>query len=192
MTNLNIADINLKGTYALGPGKRIALWVQGCPFRCFNCSSPEFLPFEDSTWVSPSVLGGKLGTLNGFDGITISGGDPMAQAEAISLLLTTLKQIRPEWSVILFTGYRIEQLISKCQKEVLKHVDVLIDGLYLDDKNDNIGLRGSSNQRIHHLSSMLKDFEHELMYGNRIMEFSPLNQQTINYVGIKPRNFNIN
>jgi len=92
------------------------------------------------------------------DGITITGGDPFFQ---VGELLSFLQLLRKKYNkeVLVFTGYTMEQLMvegsdsAKC----LGLIDILIDGEYIDELNDNVGLRGSSNQRIIILNKKYKD-----------------------------------
>lgn len=183
MTTLNIAAYRI-GTRALGPGLRSALWVQGCPFRCRGCYSPAWIPNIDKELYDPSALA-KILTVAGQEGISISGGEPLAQSAGILSLLENIKGINPDYSVIVFTGYQYEQILLRPSNDpvhpLLKFVDVLIDGPYILDKNDNKGLRGSSNQQIHHLTKKYQDWDFE--YGQRIQEYY-VDELNIQAVGI--------
>src|SRR5213076_1295516 len=98
-------------TEAEGPGKRFAVWFQGCPLRCPGCCNPEFLPFK----------GGETRTLRemadwmrqardetGVEGITLLGGEPTAHAPAAVALATAARELG--LSVMTFSGYTLEQL----------------------------------------------------------------------------------
>ena len=63
-------------------------------------------------------------------------------------------------------------------------MDVLIDGPYDEKKNDNRGMRGSSNQRILHLTERLKayDFQNQ----PRQTEIH-LSDGEMLFVGVPPR-----
>jgi len=99
-----------------------------------------------------------------LDGITFSGGEPMEQAEGLANLSILIRKIK-DINIISFTGYRYERLISNPPnpgvEKLLSVLDVLIDGPYIESRNDSIGLRGSSNQRIIHLTPRLKDYNLE-------------------------------
>lgn len=130
------------GTYALGPGFRAAVWVQGCPFHCEGCIAPE--------WTLPGGYPVEVGGLapriladNRLEGITLSGGEPMQQANELAKLVQIIKRLKPKLNVICFTGYRYEVLQKSKNtgvQELLDQVDLLIDGPYLAAKNDDLGL----------------------------------------------------
>ena len=72
-------------TEAEGPGKRFALWFQGCPLRCAGCCNPEMLPFAGGRSVALSSLIDQI-QASGVEGITLLGGEPLAHAAAGSEL----------------------------------------------------------------------------------------------------------
>lgn len=162
---LNIAATCI-GTKSLGPGWRSAVWVQGCQLRCRGCIAPEWIPQITARLIRPDDLARELLRDPNIDGVTISGGEPMLQAKGLSQLIETMLSIRPV-NIICFTGYRYEWLLSQPDsagiRTLLSQIDLLIDGPYLDNENNNLGLRGSINQRFIHLTSKLSghEFEHQ-------------------------------
>src|SRR6188474_114281 len=68
-------------TEAEGPGRRFALWFQGCPLRCPGCCNPEMLPFAGGT---PRTIGDVLAKVerarnaDAIEGVTLLGGEPLA------------------------------------------------------------------------------------------------------------------
>jgi len=159
---LNIAAIAAR-TQALGPGTRAVVWVQGCPLKCPGCLAPKWIPFVPAMALTPEEILEKL-DLDGITGITFSGGEPIEQAAGLAALARLARQ-KKDLDLICFTGYRYEGLLknppNKGVRELLAQVDVLIDGPFIQALNDSVGLRGSSNQRVIHLTSKLKghDFE---------------------------------
>jgi anaerobic ribonucleoside-triphosphate reductase activating protein len=154
MTLLNVAEI-CPATRTLGPGQRFVIWVQGCCFNCRGCVSPDWIPQQQATLVDPKQLAAYLLSAPDLDGLTISGGEPMLQAVALSELLIDLRQ-KCDLSIICYSGFTLELLKAKLDPaidRVLSLLDVLIDGQYLPELNDNQGWRGSSNQVVHFLSS---------------------------------------
>jgi anaerobic ribonucleoside-triphosphate reductase activating protein len=156
-TRLNIASLVTK-TRALGPGIRAAIWVQGCPLHCHGCVAPDWIPFRPAMVMSPEIVIERL-DIPSLDGITYSGGEPMEQAEALAFLSREIRKIK-NINFICFTGYRYERLMKDPPNggvnDLLSELDVLIDGPYIESQNDSVGLRGSSNQRIIHLTSRLQ------------------------------------
>lgn len=154
---LNVAA-TCRATRALGPGLRSVVWVQGCLLHCPGCVAPDWIPLRPNRLVQPEALVDELLSDPGITGLTISGGEPMLQAEALYHLVR-LVRVRKDVDIICFTGFQRTQLEKNPPyagiPELLGQLDVLIDGPYIARLNDNLGLRGSSNQRVHYLTSRL-------------------------------------
>lgn len=163
---LNIYHI-CNGSYALGPGKRYIVWVQGCLQNCKGCISPDSRPLTEKMLVSIDKMAADIIETKDIDGITISGGEPFLQATNLSYLLQIVREKRPELNVLVFTGYTLEQLSSEEAKRFLAYIDLLIDGPYINHLNDEVGLRGSSNQRFHYLTNRLLPYKDEMEKGGR-------------------------
>jgi anaerobic ribonucleoside-triphosphate reductase activating protein len=150
--NASIAQI-VECTEAEGPGKRFALWFQGCPLRCPGCCNPEFLPFTGGTVRSVASLIEQIAGAkdeHGIEGITLLGGEPLAHAEAAAELARASRELG--LTVMVFTGYVIEGLPVNTHS-LLQHTDILVDGPYLRDQPDTMRRWiGSANQRIHFLT----------------------------------------
>lgn len=149
-----------------GPGTRFVVWVQGCMKDCPDCIAPEWREMVTSRLVSPVDLAAEAFDSGEFDGVTISGGEPMLQAAGLTEFVGRIRE-KKDVSVIVFTGYTLEELKKKPPGtgvgEFLDVIDVLIDGPYDESRNDDKGLRGSTNQRIHYLTGRIPkgsfDFE---------------------------------
>lgn len=135
----------------LGPGKRFVIWTQGCRRRCPGCITPESWPMTGGRSIPVSEIAEKILSDAGCDGITISGGEPFLQARALVRLTDLLHEVR-DIGVIVYTGYTLEELQSEAapadSPELLKRIDLLIDGTFEQALDDGGSLRGSSNQRI--------------------------------------------
>lgn len=189
MNLLNIAEI-CPATHALGPGKRFVIWVQGCCFRCRDCISPDWIPQEQATLVDPRQLADYILSVPGTEGLTVSGGEPMLQASALSTLFTYIRQ-HSDLSIICFSGFTLEQLQAKSDSaisRVLALIDVLIDGLYVPELNDNKGWRGSSNQIVHFLTSRHLSEASLFTERKRDVEIH-LSDESALMVGVPPLNF---
>jgi len=135
---------------SLGYGRRIGLWFSGCNRNCFGCITPEFKTFGKNTntkdvidFIEQKFLDDQC------DGITISGGEPFEQPEALDEVVRTAKRFTND--ILVFSGYTYEELRKRdCMytKNVLDSIGVLIDGEYKQALNDGLGLRGSINQNI--------------------------------------------
>ena len=137
---------------ALGPGLRYGLWVQGCLRRCEGCASPMAQSLEDGVLMDVGELAEEILKVQQIEGITVSGGEPLLQADALYELFSILKS-RRDIGVLLYTGFKYEEI---AERELFKWCDVLIDGEYMASLDDGKSLRGSSNQRIFYLSDRYK------------------------------------
>lgn len=144
----------------LGPGRRIGIWLAGCPRRCEDCSNPELWEPENYQEMAAQDLLEQLGHIirsREVDGVTVTGGDPFFQPEELAKLLKGLQNVIPD--ILVYTGYTIEELRAAekpAVHECLQHAGVLIDGPYVKDLNKDCLLRGSENQRIIILNPALK------------------------------------
>lgn len=146
--------------HVLGPGVRYGLWVQGCEQSCPGCIAANAKNMKEGTLVRIDVLACEI-AFSKAEGITISGGEPFLQAEGLYDLLSRIGEVR-EMGVIVYTGYRYEDLLKKeSAKKLLSKVDLLIDGPYIKELDDGRSLRGSSNQRILFLTDRYKPNEGE-------------------------------
>jgi anaerobic ribonucleoside-triphosphate reductase activating protein len=95
-------------------------------------------------------------------GLTFSGGEPMLQAAALARLARLVKAKR-DVDIICFSGFPRAYLETNPPgpgvNDLFDQIDVLIDGPYIERWNDNRGLRGSSNQKIHYLTDRLKNVD---------------------------------
>ena len=144
-------------TEAEGPGKRFAVWFQGCPLRCPGCCNPEFLPFKGGEAKTPGEMTASMRLARdkaGVEGITLLGGEPFAHAAAALSLARSARDLG--LSVMAFSGYTIEQLRAMSDpavRELLARTDILVDGPYDRDQPDTERRWvGSRNQRIHFLT----------------------------------------
>jgi anaerobic ribonucleoside-triphosphate reductase activating protein len=154
---LSIAQI-VPHTEAEGPGRRFALWFQGCPLRCPGCCNPEMLPFEGGRSM---VLGEILTQIrdavksHGIEGITLLGGEPLAHAAGAAALARAVREFG--LSVMVFTGYTLDEarrLPDPAVAELLALTDILVDGPYLREQPDTSRRWiGSTNQRVHFFSA---------------------------------------
>ena len=145
---LNLSGI-VEDSIVDGPGIRLTVFSQGCPHRCPGCHNPETWEFGCGTDMEEETLL-RIARSNPLcRGVTFSGGEPFAQAGAFAKAAKLLKSAGYE--VASYSGYTFEQLLrgTPAQKELLKAIDVLIDGPFLlAEKSLEVPFRGSRNQRI--------------------------------------------
>ena len=131
-----------------GSGIRTVIWFQGCLHNCKGCQNPETHDMNGGIVVDVDELKMKLKNLKYQSGITLSGGDPFFQPEAALEIAKFAKSIG--LNVWAYTGFTYEALLSdKSRLDLLKNVDVLVDGKFMMDKKSlNCKFRGSTNQRL--------------------------------------------
>ena len=135
-----------------GEGIRSVVWCQGCIHNCPGCHTPETHSFDSGILKDVSEVCEEISKLEFQDGITLSGGDPLCQVDACLEIAKFCQSIG--LNVWCYTGYKIEDLLKRCQKEIklkefLENVDVLVDSPFiLELKSYDVPFRGSSNQRL--------------------------------------------
>ncbi|WP_214755880.1 MULTISPECIES: anaerobic ribonucleoside-triphosphate reductase activating protein [unclassified Exiguobacterium] len=132
-----------------GPGIRTVIFTAGCPHRCLGCHNPESWNPRGGEDVPVEDLLTRI-EQSGWDGVTVSGGEPFLQPEALARLVDGCKALQK--NVWVYTGYTFEQLQAMDDEHVtsvLDRADVLVDGRFEQPLMDrSLRFRGSSNQRI--------------------------------------------
>ena len=179
-------------TKVLGPGERYVIRVQGCKKRCPGCINPEGrLEGQNGYWISTEKILAELKNEQGLMGITVSGGEPFLQAHGLAELVKSIKE-NTQLDIMLYSGYTLAELRAKHDKYinfVLEHSDILVDGEYIEELNNNTIYRGSDNQEIHFLSPRYRDFK-DIIYNthNRDLEFISRNGELF-MIGIPEKGF---
>ncbi len=149
---LNVASV-VDRTEAEGPGRRFAVWVQGCPMRCKGCCNPDEIPFVTRTLVSPEALATRALSAE-VEGVTLLGGEPFAQAEGLAVFAGLVRDAG--LSVMVFSGYTLDELRAMGDPSVgalLAQTDLLVDGRYERAlRTTERRWVGSTNQRVHFLT----------------------------------------
>lgn len=142
-----------------GPGVRVSIFMQGCTFHCKNCFNPEthdFMGGEEFTEDTiDQVL--KLCENANIEGLSILGGEPMhpMNIEGTTELAKKFKEKFPNKNLWVWTGFLFDRDLQN--KEVLKYIDVLVDGQYVDELRDpRLKYNGSSNQRVIDVQNSIK------------------------------------
>lgn len=135
---------------ANGPGVRVSIFVQGCTHNCKGCFNPETHDFNSGRLFDEHIEKqfldlAKSKTIVGF---SILGGEPLEQGEDMLNLVRHIKEKYPSKTIWMWTGYIYEEL-TKEQMEIVKLIDVLVDGPFdINKKCPGKRFRGSTNQRI--------------------------------------------
>lgn len=168
--------VEIADTEAEGPGRRYAIWVQGCPMRCPGCCNPELLRFGGGT---PTTVKSLLERVlaahqrSPLAGLSLLGGEPFAQALPLAVLA---EQVRAAGlGVMVYSGFTLAELEQQIADDragvarLLAATDLLVDGRYERDQPDTTRRWiGSTNQRLHFLSARHHPAQPEFMQGETI------------------------
>lgn len=156
---------------ANGLGVRVSLFVSGCRRHCPECFNKEAQDFKYGkpfTDKEITFIESKL-QLPQVRGLSLLGGEPM-ELENVTELLPLCEYLKSTYTnkdIWCYTGYTYEELLNRnniVTKEILKYIDILVDGDYQKDKHDlSLKFRGSSNQRIIDVQKTLKTNKVELV-----------------------------
>ena len=140
-------------TEAEGPGRRFAIWFQGCPLRCPGCCNPEMLPFDDSISLPVDEVVNQIRSTKDIEGISLLGGEPFAHVPAAIAIARATRQL--ELSVMIYSGFTLVELQARTvTAELLSLTDILVDGPYIREQPERQRRWvGSTNQVIHFLSN---------------------------------------
>lgn len=134
-----------------GPGVRVSIFMQGCAFNCEKCFNPETHDFKGGKEFNDETIERVLELCENenIEGLSILGGEPMhpQNIEGTTKLAKAFKEKFPNKNIWAWTGFQFDKNLK--DTEVLKYLDVLVDGQYVDAlHNPTLHWKGSSNQRV--------------------------------------------
>jgi len=137
---------------SLGFGRRVGVWFQGCSIRCPGCVSVDTWAAGRGSTTVDAVVEAIIPWLREADGITISGGEPFDQVNALEELV---RELRPRMSgdVLIFSGYPYEALETSLSR-LVELVDAIVTDPFEAESPQTLALRGSDNQRLHRLTAL--------------------------------------
>lgn len=155
----------IKKTKVEGYGNRYCIWVQGCSIRCPGCANKEMWDRKKGNIYTVSHILKEIDEMKGsIEGITFLGGEPFEQAEAVAEIAKVAQE--GGLSVIIFTGFTYDAILKSenlIWLNLLKHIDLLIDGPYVEEKREfSRPWVGSSNQNFYYLTDCFKEEEKSL------------------------------
>lgn len=139
---------------ANGPGIRTTIWFTGCIFNCPGCFNSEIRDFNSGEEFTEEAKATLYKYLNDphVKGLSVLGGEPLAQKEELLELLKEVKEKAPGKDIWMWTGYELDKLIDKKLElplEMLTYVDYLVDGPFIEaESHTHHRFRGSANQKI--------------------------------------------
>lgn len=190
MGDIRISNYVIK-TEVLGPGKRFAIWFQGCKKRCHHCINPQGQELDGGEIISVATLLEIIRQQHDINGITISGGEPFLQYDVLKMLV---KRVHEETNldIMLYSGYTLQELVEMYGSGVmgfLSMTDIFIDGEYRYEEDTGSIYRGSDNQKIYFFTTRFKKYREQIYETkNRDIEFA-VDQEEIYMVGVPPKDF---
>ena len=136
-----------------GTGIRLTIFISGCNHNCDGCHSPESHDFhygkeftieeQEDIFENESMI---------YDGITISGGDPIYSYDEVLEFIKRFKSRFPDKTVWLYTGFELEDvksIASMFPENILDYIDTIVTGPFIKELKDlSLKFMGSSNQKI--------------------------------------------
>ena len=158
-TPLRLAGV-VRESIVDGPGIRMTVFVQGCPHHCKGCHNQHTWDFDGGYMSSVERILEEAAKDKLLKGVTLSGGEPFCQAEALAVLAQQAHQMGLD--VFCYTGYTFEQLYGMFDshpefRTLLEQGDWLVDGPFIEEEMSlMLHFRGSRNQRILNVKESLK------------------------------------
>ncbi|MCL2860821.1 MAG: pyruvate formate-lyase-activating protein [Firmicutes bacterium] len=135
-----------------GPGLRTVVFFQGCPIKCFYCHNPDMIATKGGIDYSVQEIVAfckKYKLYHGEKGgVTLSGGEPLMQAEGALDLIRGLK--KEGFNVCLDTSGAV--LLTDAVKRVLNEIDIVLFDIKHTDADKYFEITG---QPIENMLKML-------------------------------------
>ncbi len=156
---MNYAQIR-KYDIANGPGVRTTIFLTGCTLNCKNCFNKEYQNFHFGKVFDEKAFEEVMDCLSdaNISGLSVLGGEPFDNLAGLKEFITKVRA-NSEKDIWIYSGYTFEELLEKDgAMDVLKNIDVLVDGRFVEDLKDlKLKFRGSSNQRIIDMKRTLEE-----------------------------------
>ncbi|MBF0406379.1 MAG: radical SAM protein [Candidatus Riflebacteria bacterium] len=155
-----------------GPGKRTAVWFQGCSIRCQQCCNPQMFNADARDFISVTELASRIAeAATRTDGLSLLGGEPLDQAFELISLLQNLRNFYKK-GIILFTGYTWQQIQANSEKmQAVGLCDLIIAGPYIAaHASESRRWIGSDNQTLHFITEYYADLQREWPLNKREIE----------------------
>ena len=144
---MRINSIRYNNSVVDGPGIRTVLFMQGCDLHCKGCQNRSTWDIEKGKKVDIDELVNELNKKVFNKKITISGGEPLMQKEALIELITKLNDL--EFDIALYTGHTKDEVPS----EIIPKLKYLKTGSFIQELKTTIKpFVGSENQIFEEVS----------------------------------------
>lgn len=134
----------------LGPGRRAAVWVQGCDLACPGCASRDTWAATGGVELSPSDVAERVVALveeHRLTGLTLSGGEPFQQGADLAIVVRGVRRACPDLDVLAFSGYSAPAAARRAP-DLYGLLDVLVAGRYDRTRPADGPLLASANQEV--------------------------------------------
>jgi anaerobic ribonucleoside-triphosphate reductase activating protein len=175
----------------LGPGRRIGIWLQGCSIGCPGCVSRDTWDADPGRLMPVDALLEWCRNVGagGFDGVTISGGEPFDQPAALEALLGGLQHWRDgdglDFDILCYSGHPL-RLLERRHGALLARLDGVIPEPYVESLPTEAPWRGSANQPLIALSERGRRRYEGAGQGSRALQ-ARVDRDRIWYIGIPRR-----
>ncbi|MBQ2176077.1 MAG: anaerobic ribonucleoside-triphosphate reductase activating protein [Alphaproteobacteria bacterium] len=138
-----------------GEGICTSFFVQGCPHHCKGCFNPETWDFTGGKPFTDKTVLEILDAIGANDiqrNFCVLGGEPLApeNTDMTRHIVSAVRNTYPNIKIYLWTGYTFDQIKTYEIIPILKYIDVLIDGPFIEEEKDlSLHLRGSRNQHVY-------------------------------------------
>lgn len=147
--NIRIAG-DLENSLANGPGMRYVLFTQGCSLKCPGCHNAHTWDKSQGMSISIDEVIENIKSNPFIEGVTLSGGDPVEQIEAITELCKRIKSELPQLTIMMYTGRKFAELLCEFGMqavELIELLDYMVDGRFeMHNKEGAHKYAGSANQ----------------------------------------------
>lgn len=138
---IRVYGLDFRGSVCDGPGIRGIIFFQGCNRHCKNCHNPETWDINGGEVVSVDEILSNVEQNCPYKRITISGGEPMLQVDALNELVQKL--FNRDYEIALYTSFSKEMIPNS----ILSRLTYIKTGPYIDKlRTTTIPYIGSSNQ----------------------------------------------
>jgi len=150
-----------------GDGLRTVVFLKGCPFRCAWCAAPESQDSEFGFGYGKIITAADLISeiekdeifyFHSGGGVTISGGEPLLQAEFCEVVLRECKSMGINTAIETSASGSYENL-----EKLLPYLDTVYADIKMMDQNEHIKWTGSSNKTVlYNISRMAQNYSGNL------------------------------
>lgn len=141
MSRIYLNAIRFNRSLVDGPGVRTVVFFQGCDLHCPGCQNPSTWDITKGTEVEVAKLAALLKKESINRKITISGGEPLMQKEA----LIELCEMLSDFDIAVYTGHPMEDV----PKELLEKIKYIKTGPFIKELKTTVKpFVGSENQEF--------------------------------------------